>query len=89
MNRQQLRGLLDQVWSGEVTPEAALEPLLQFLRQKPYDDLGFARIDHHRSVRQGFPEVIFGQGKTAEQVSAIASGQMEYDLCPVTIPPPP
>jgi NCAIR mutase (PurE)-related protein len=74
MNRHQLRGLLDQVRSGELTPEAALEPLLQFLRQKPYDDLGFARIDHHRSVRQGFPEVIFGQGKTAEQVSAIASG---------------
>jgi NCAIR mutase (PurE)-related protein len=74
MNRHQLRGLLDQVRSGELTPEAALEPLLQFLRQKPYDDLGFARIDHHRNVRQGFPEVIFGQGKTAEQVTAIATG---------------
>jgi len=74
MNRQQLRGLLDQVRSGDLTPEAALEPLLQFLRQKPYDDIGFARIDHHRTVRQGFPEVIFGQGKTAEQVAAIAAG---------------
>ena len=73
MNRQQLRGLLDQVWSGEVTPEAALEPLLQFLRQKPYDDLGFARVDNHRNARQGFPEVVFGQGKTPDQVAAIAA----------------
>ena len=73
MNRQQLRDLLDRVQSGDVTPEAALKPLLQFLRQKPYDDLGFARVDNHRNARQGFPEVVFGQGKTPDQVAAIAA----------------
>jgi NCAIR mutase (PurE)-related protein len=73
MNRQQLHDLLARVRSGDLTPEAALEPLLQFLRQKPYDDLGFARVDHHRNARQGFPEVVFGQGKTADQIAAIAA----------------
>lgn len=73
MNRQQLHDLLARVRSGDITLEAALEPLLQFLRQKPYDDLGFARVDHHRNARQGFPEVVFGQGKTAEQIAAIAA----------------
>jgi NCAIR mutase (PurE)-related protein len=72
MNRQQLRALLDAVGAGSLTPEAAQEQLLQVLRQKPYEDLGFARVDHHRATRQGFPEVIFGQGKTAAQVAAIA-----------------
>jgi NCAIR mutase (PurE)-related protein len=42
------------------------------LRQQPYEDLGFARVDHHRNARQGFPEVIFGQGKTGPQIAAIA-----------------
>src|SRR6476660_3466130 len=73
MNRQQLRVLLDEVRSGARTPEAALEPLLQFLRQKPYEDLGFARVDQHRIARQGFPEVVFGQGKTPQQIAAIAA----------------
>lgn len=73
MNRQQLRELLARVGSGDLTPEAALEPLLQFLRQKPYDDLGFARVDHHRNARQGFPEVVFGQGKTPDQIAEISA----------------
>jgi NCAIR mutase (PurE)-related protein len=73
MNRQQLRALLDEVRSGGRTPEAALEPLLQFLRQKPYADLGFARVDHDRAARQGFPEVVFGQGKTPQQIAAIGA----------------
>ena len=72
MNRQQLRALLEAVGAGSVTPEAAQEQLLQVLRQKPYEDLGFARVDHHRNSRQGFPEVVFGQGKTPSQVAAIA-----------------
>jgi len=72
MNRQQLRALLDQVRSGGTPPEAAQEQILQFLRQSPYEDLGFARVDHHRHVRQGFPEVVFGQGKTPDQIAAIA-----------------
>ena len=72
MNRQQLRALLDDVGSGTLTPEAAQDRLLQYLRQKPYEDIGFARVDLHRSTRQGFPEVIFGQGKTPGQIAAIA-----------------
>lgn len=73
MNRQQLRALLDAVSSGALTPESAQDQLLQVLRQQPYEDLGFARVDHHRNARQGFPEVIFGQGKTPAQVAAIAA----------------
>src|SRR5215510_1444681 len=73
MNRQQLRALLDEVRNGSVTPESAHERLFQFLSQKPYEDLEFARVDHHRNVRQGFPEVIFGQGKSPSQIAAIAA----------------
>ena len=72
MNRQQLRALLDEVRSGLVTPESAHDRLFQVLRQSPFEDLGFARLDHHRPTRQGFPEVVFGQGKTPSQVAAIA-----------------
>src|SRR4029450_10955447 len=72
MNRQQIRALLDEGHSGALTPEAAHERLFQFLSQKPYEDLGFARVDHQRNARQGFPEVVFGQGKTPTQVAAIA-----------------
>lgn len=73
MNRHELRALLDAVQSGALTPEAAQDRLLQFVRQAPFEDLGFARIDHHRSARQGFPEVIFGAGKTPDQVAAVAA----------------
>ena len=73
MNRSQLRDLLEQVQAGSITPEAAQERLLQVLRQAPFEDLGFARVDHHRQLRQGFPEVIFGAGKTPEQVAGIAA----------------
>jgi pyridinium-3,5-biscarboxylic acid mononucleotide synthase len=72
MNRHQLRALLDDVGSGAITPETAHTRLLQFLRQAPFEDLGFARVDHHRSLRQGFPEVVFGQGKTPAQIAAIS-----------------
>ncbi len=72
MNTSQLRTLLDEVASGALTPEAAQAGLLQYLGQSGFEDLGFARVDHQRSLRQGFPEVIFGQGKTPVQVAAIA-----------------
>jgi len=72
MNRPQLRALLEDVKSGNLTPEAAQDRLLQVLRQAPFENLGFARVDHHRSVRQGFPEVVFGMGKTPAQTAAIA-----------------
>jgi pyridinium-3,5-biscarboxylic acid mononucleotide synthase len=68
MNREELLELLSQVRAGELTPESAVEQL----RHLPYEDLGFARMDNHRALRQGFPEVIFCEGKTVEQVTAIA-----------------
>jgi NCAIR mutase (PurE)-related protein len=72
MNRLQLRALLDHVQDGTLTAESAHDQLLQYLRQSPYENLEFARVDHHRSVRQGFPEVVYGPGKTPEQIAAIA-----------------
>ena len=72
MNRQDLRTLLEDVQAQRLTPEQAHGRLLQFLRQAPFEDIGFARVDHHRSLRQGFPEVVFGPGKTPEQIAAIA-----------------
>jgi NCAIR mutase (PurE)-related protein len=72
MDRIELRSLLDEVGSGALTPEAAHARILQFLRHGPFEDLGFARVDHHRSIRQGFAEVVFGPGKTPEQIAAIS-----------------
>jgi pyridinium-3,5-biscarboxylic acid mononucleotide synthase len=72
MTRSELARLLGDVRSGTLTPEIAQERLLQFLRQAPFEDLGFARVDHHRALRQGCPEVIFGPGKTPDQIAAIA-----------------
>jgi len=67
MNLQQLEALLQSVRSGQVSVEEAL----QRLRRLPFEDMGFAKLDHHRAIRCGFPEVIFCPGKTAEQVRAI------------------
>jgi hypothetical protein len=67
VNRTQLEALLTQVAAGTITPQEGLEQL-RFL---PYEDIGFARIDHHRSLRQGVPEVIFCEGKTVDQVRSI------------------
>ena len=72
MNRLMLREILDRVGTGDLTPEAAHARLLQFLRHGPFEDLGFARVDHHRSIRQGVAEVIYGQGKTPEQIASIS-----------------
>ena len=72
MTRMELRAVLEQVQTGTLTPEAAHGRLLQFLRHGAFEDLGFARVDHHRSIRQGFPEVVFGLGKTTDQVAAIS-----------------
>jgi NCAIR mutase (PurE)-related protein len=61
--------LLQQVQKGEVTIDEAVEKL----RHLPFEDLGFARVDHHRHIRQGFPEVIYCPGKTTEQIVKIFS----------------
>ena len=72
-SNKHLQELLDRVARGEVDTATAKEQLLEALRAQPYEDLGFARVDHHRSVRQGFPEVILGLGKTPAQIAAIAA----------------
>jgi pyridinium-3,5-biscarboxylic acid mononucleotide synthase len=73
-SNKQLQDLLDQVAAGTLDPAVAKDRLVDVLRARPYEDLGFARVDHHRSVRQGFPEVILGLGKTPDQIAAIAAG---------------
>ncbi len=65
------RELFDAVRRGELTPEAA-ETLAKQAHPDPFEDLGFARVDHHRATRQGFPEVVFGQSKTPDQIAAIS-----------------
>lgn len=67
MNAEVLSQLLEGVRQGKVTVERAL----QRLRHLPFEDLGFAKVDHHRSLRQGFPEVIMGEGKGAAEIAAI------------------
>ena len=72
MNSNELRHLLARLQRGEASIEAVHADLMDHLRAQPFEDLGFARVDHHRSARKGFPEVVFGQGKTPAQVAAIA-----------------
>ena len=72
-SNKQLQDLLERVARHEIDPDAARERLLEALRARPFEDLGFARVDHHRSIRQGFPEVILGLGKTPAQTAAIAA----------------
>ncbi len=67
MNREDLKELLEKVESGRVSIDGAV----QRLRHLPFEDIGFAQIDHHRTLRKGFPEVIWGEGKTAAQIVAI------------------
>jgi NCAIR mutase (PurE)-related protein len=73
MNLPPLRDILEQVSRGTLPTGDAEQQLLDYLRDLPYEDLGFARVDHHRALRQGFPEVIFGAGKSPDHVAAIAS----------------
>lgn len=67
MTEKRIREVLGKVAAGRMTEAAAL----QILRELPFEDLGFAKLDSHRSLRRGVPEVIFGEGKTAEQLSTI------------------
>lgn len=69
MRRERVRELLDQVASGSLDVSQALAAL----SFEPAESLGFATIDHHRALRQGFPEVVYGAGKTPEQICAIAA----------------
>ncbi len=68
MNQQQIRDLFEQVRAGDLSPDAATEKL----KHLPFEDIDFAKVDHHRALRHGMPEVIFGQGKTPAQIVGIA-----------------
>src|ERR687892_595994 len=72
-SNKQLQQLLEQVARGELDVDTARNRLVEALRARPFEDLGFARVDHHRAVRQGFPEVVLGLGKTPAQIAAIAA----------------
>jgi len=67
MNAQSIRKLFEQVRRGKLTPDAAVARL----RHLPFEDLDFAKVDHHRTLRVGFPEVVLAEGKTAKQVALI------------------
>jgi len=75
MTEDALRALLEEVRSGAADVESAL----QRMRHLPFEDLGFARVDHHRALRHGMPEVIFGLGKSVDHVVAIAGKLLEHD----------
>jgi len=76
MNNESLRQLLENVKSGTVEINEALATL-KFL---PFEDIGFAKIDHHRAIRNGYPEVIYCQGKTIEQIKAIVTKLIGQDV---------
>jgi len=67
MDPRSLKDMLEKVRQGILSPEEAASKLALL----PYEDLGFAKVDHHRALRRGFPEAVFGAGKTAEQIVAI------------------
>ncbi|MHB8532848.1 MAG: nickel pincer cofactor biosynthesis protein LarB [Solirubrobacteraceae bacterium] len=73
MNTTELLSLLEQLTRGDLDVASVHSRLVEALRARPFEDLGFARVDHHRAIRQGFPEVILGLGKTPAQIGAIAS----------------
>ena len=80
-----MRGLLQQFKQDGLS----IDEVLSHLRDLPYQDLDFAKVDHHRAIRKGFPEVIFGEGKSPEQVASIANailGQSERLLVTRTTP---
>jgi hypothetical protein len=72
MTPLELRALLDAVADGRIDASTAEDRLSAAIRAEPFEDLGFARVDHHRAHRQGFPEVILGLGKTPAQIAAIS-----------------
>jgi pyridinium-3,5-biscarboxylic acid mononucleotide synthase len=74
MNPARLRELLQQVGGGSLSVDAALEQL----KHMPFEDLGFVKIDHHRGLRLGLPEVIYGEGKSAGQIVSITRRMQEH-----------
>lgn len=75
MNSDSIRKLFQQVRQGKLSPDEAVERV----RHLPFEDLGFAKVDHHRALRNGMPEVIFGKGKTPEQMAGIFTRLAQHD----------
>jgi len=76
-----LRRLLDEVRTGAVHPDDALAAL----RRLPFADLGFARVDHHRGLRQGMPEAVYGPGKAPDHAAAIVAELLDAGAAPVVL----
>lgn len=74
MEQKKLKEILEKTANGEISVEDAV----LMLKSEPFEDLGFAKIDHHRAIRQGIAEVIYGAGKTTEQIIKIASHMKEH-----------
>src|SRR5260370_255565 len=72
MNQTELLKILESVKAGDLAPDKAIERL----KHLPFEDLGFAKVDHHRALRQGFGEVILGKGKTPQQVAEIVRAML-------------
>src|SRR5258708_23880420 len=72
MNQSELLKILESVKAGELAPEKAIERL----KHLPFEDLDFAKVDHHRALRQGFAEVVLGKGKTPHQVAEIVRAML-------------
>ena len=81
MDETTLRQLLADVQSGHVSPDDAVHRL----RRLPFTDLGFARVDHHRALRQGLPEAVYAPGKTADQCTALVSELLDEPGGPVLL----
>ena len=75
MKEETLREILEAFRDGEMD----LNGVLERLRTWPFEDLGFARVDHHRELRRGFPEVIFGEGKSASQIAGIMTAMLSRE----------
>jgi len=73
MNQTDLLKILESVQGGKLSPTAAVERL----KHLPFEDLGFAKVDHHRTLRQGFSEVVFAKGKTPQQVAEIVHAMLQ------------
>ena len=81
MDDSSLRALIEQIAAGQCTPDDAVRRL----RRLPYADLGFARVDHHRDVRLGLPEAVYGPGKTPEQCAAVVEELLSGTDAPVLL----
>ena len=73
MNQSELLKILESVQAGKLSPNAAIERL----KHLPFEDIGFAKVDHHRTLRQGFSEVVFAKGKTPQQVAEIVRAMLQ------------